>query len=179
MWTTEYILSQVCVIIATILYGLSYCTKNKKVILILNMLSIIFYVAEYSLLHSFMAAAMKLVALCRIIWFYINDRLGKKNDYTSLIVSMSVFVIMSILTYSHPMDLLSLVASLVFTYAVWQNDIFWYRALSVMTGILWVMLDIYYYTLMGIILGTVLFIVKLVSTIKFVIDNHKTIDRQK
>ena len=179
MWTTEYILSQVAIIIATLIYALSYCTKNKKLVLILNMASIVFYVLEYMLLKSYMAAAMKMVAWGRILWFFINDKNGKKQDYVSLIVSCMVFVILSIFTYSHPMDLLSLVASVIFTYAVWQQDIFWYRALSVITSVLWIMHDIYYYTIMGIVLGIVLLMVKLTSTIKFVIDNHKTLNKKK
>ncbi|MBO7218669.1 MAG: YgjV family protein, partial [Clostridia bacterium] len=84
MWTPEYILSQISVIVATIIFALSYFTKNKKIILVLGLISILFYILEYLLLHSYIAVGVNFLSFLRTIWFYINDAKGIKQDYVSL-----------------------------------------------------------------------------------------------
>lgn len=169
MWTPEYILSQISVIIATIIFALTYFTKNKKIILTLGLVSIIFYMLEYMLLHSYIAVGVNFLSFLRTIWFYINDAKDKKQDYASLIVSTIAFIVVSILTYSGPMDIIVLFASVLFTYAIWQQNILVYRALSVIASICWIAYNIYCFTIMGIILEAILLIIKLVSSIEYII----------
>ena len=173
MWTPEYILSQISVIIATIIFAITYFTKNKKIILVLGLVSIIFYMLEYMLLHSYIAAGVNFLSFLRTIWFYINDAKGKKQDYVSLIVSMVAFIVVSILTYTNYMDIIVLFASVLFTYAIWQQNILVYRVLSVIASICWIVYNIYCFTIMGIILEVVLLIVKLVSSIEYIITTKK------
>lgn len=174
MWTTEYILSQISVVIATIIFALSYFTKNKKVILALGLVSIVFYMLEYLLLHSYIAVGANFLSLLRTIWFYINDSKNKKEDYVSLIVSIIAFIVVSIVTYTNPLDIIVLVASIIFTYAIWQQNIFIYRLLSVLASVCWVIYNIYCFTIMGIILEVVLLTIKLISSIEYMITKKKT-----
>lgn len=173
MWTTEYILSQVCVIIATIIFALSYFTKNKKTVLILGCVSIIFYILEYLLLGAIIVVGVNVLSLARTIWFYINDERGKKKDYPSLIISSIAFVIVSIITYAHPMDIIVLFASILFTYAVWQQNIFVYRILSIISSLCWLVYNVYCFTIMGIILEFVLLVIKTISSIEYMVTTKK------
>ena len=173
MWTPEYILSQISVIVATIIFALSYFTKNKKIILVLGLISILFYMLEYLLLHSYIAVGVNFLSFLRTIWFYINDVKDKKQDYVSLTVSMVAFIVISILTYTSPMDVIVLFASLLFTYAIWQQNILVYRTLSALASICWIIYNIYCFTIMGIILEIVLLTIKLVSSIEYIITTKK------
>ena len=178
MWTPEYISSQISVIVATIIFALSYFTKNKRVILALGLVSILFYMLEYLLLHSYIAVGVNFLSFLRTIWFYINDAKGKKQDYISLIVSMVAFIVVSILTYSNYMDIIVLFASVLFTYAIWQQNILVYRVLSVIASICWIIYNIYCFTIMGIILEIVLLTIKLVSSIEYIITIKRAIIKE-
>ena len=73
----NYVLSQICVIIAVILLGTTYLIKDKKIILFLSILFACFYGIQYLLLNAITGFLMNLVSIVRNIWFYINAK--KKN----------------------------------------------------------------------------------------------------
>jgi len=146
----NYTVSQVFVIFAAISLGISYLLKDKKTIMILCIMA--------SILGAFTGVAMNIVSIVRSIWFYINAKNNKKNNIWVLIV-LSVFVIASgIITYSNIFSIIPIIATLLFTYSVWQDSTNVYRYLAVPMSIMWIVYNLCCNSLLGTITEcTVLF----------------------
>lgn len=126
-WDITYILSQIFTIINYTLLGLTYYAKDRKKILIISFLSIIANGVAYILLSAWTGLAMCIVALIRNVIFILDERRnGKKDtinkkDIIILIVLYLITIISTIFTYDGFLSLLSVFATSIYTYSVWQK----------------------------------------------------------
>lgn len=174
--TTIYIFSQIFVIISYIFLATTYYAKNRNKILIINFLSLISYSIAYILLNACTGLAMSIVAMIRnIIFIFDEKKNGKSNhierkDIVILIALYSISIFSAIITYNGFFSLLSVFATMVYTYSVWQKKTKVYKVLGIPTGILWISYNIYIKSIFGIILETILLICSLTG---FIIENKK------
>lgn len=171
-----YILSQVFIIINYTLIGVTYYAKDRRKILILNIISMIAESISYILLNAWTGFAMCVVAMLRNIIFIMDEKKnGKretihKTDIMILLILYAITIIFSIFTYDGFLSLLSVVATCVYTFSVWQKKTKVYKLLGIPTGILWISYNIYIQSIFGIILETILFVC---STTGFLLENKK------
>lgn len=163
-WDITYILSQIFTIINYTLLGLTYYAKDRKKILIISFLSIIANGVAYILLSAWTGLAMCIVALIRNVIFILDERRnGKKDtinkkDIIILIVLYLITIISTIFTYDGFLSLLSVFATSIYTYSVWQKKPSMYKILGIPGGILWILYNIYIKSIFGIILESILLI---------------------
>lgn len=162
--TINYILSQVFTIIMYGLLAVTYYAKDRKKVLIINFLSLIANGIAYIFLNAWTGLAMCVVALIRNIIFLIDEKKnGKretinKTDVIILIILYVISIISAIFTYDGFLSLLSVFATALYTFSVWQKKTSIYKLLGIPIGILWVLYNIYIMSIFGIILETVLLI---------------------
>ena len=160
--TLEYILSQVFIIISYLLLVLSYQAKSRKNILVLSNISIVANGISYVFLQAYTGLAMCFVALFRNIIFMIDEkRNGKseeisKKDIVILAVLYLISLVSTVFTYDGFLSLLSVFATMLYTYSVWQKKTTIYKILGLPIGILWIAYNIYIMSIFGIILETIL-----------------------
>ena len=175
-WSNSYIASQVITIITYLFLALTYYAKDRKKILILNFLSLIANGIAYILLNAWTGLAMCIVAIIRNIIFIIDKKVNEKNNNIStkdIIILLILFVIsilFAIFTFDGIFSLLSVIATMLYTYSVWQKNTKVYKFLGIPIGILWVAYNIYVKSLFGIILETILLIC---STVGYLLEKKK------
>ena len=169
----NYVLSQVFVVIAMACLGASYFVKSKKYILILNLLCTIFFAVEYLFLEAYAACAINLISLIRIPWFYIDERYEKK-DYISLIVISAIVIGCGIWTYKWWPDILVIFQGVLFTYSIWQKNVAVYRWIAPISSALFVIYDVMYKNILGIVFESCLVVMAIVSIIKMYVDKKKS-----
>lgn len=163
-WSLTYILSQVFTIINYALLGLTYYAKDRKKILIISFLSIVANAVAYILLNAWTGVAMCIVALIRNIIFLIDEKKnGKretinKKDVVILIILYFATIISTVFTYDGFLSLLSVFATSLYTFSVWQKKTKVYKLLGIPVGILWILYNIYVKSIFGIILESILLI---------------------
>ncbi len=163
-WDLTYILSQVFIIINYILLALTYYAKDRKKVLILSFLSIIVTGMSYIFLNAWSGLAMCVIALIRNIIFLLDEKKnGKretinKNDIVILIILYVISIISAIFTYDGFLSLLSVFATVIYTYSVWQKKTIYYKLLGIPVGILWILYNLYIMSIFGIILEAILLI---------------------
>ena len=159
-----YILSQVFTIITYALLALTYYAKDRKKVLTLSFLSLIANGIAYIFLSAWTGFAMCIVALIRNIIFLIDEKKnGKreeinKTDIIILIVLYTTSIIFAIFTYDGFLSLLSVFATCLYTFSVWQKKTNIYKLLGIPIGVLWILYNIYIKSIFGIILETILLI---------------------
>lgn len=179
--TVTYVVSQIFTIIMYALLSLTYYLKDRKSILIVSFLSMIANGIAYFLLHAWSGLLMCIIAVVRNIVFIIDEnKNGKKDkmvklDIIVLIIVYILCIISAIFTYEGLLSLLSVFATMVYTYSVCQKDTKIYKLLGIPVGILWVAYNAYVKSLFGIILEGIL----LICSISGYIIEKKNIKRKE
>lgn len=179
--TVTYVVSQIFTIIMYALLSLTYYLKDRKSILIVSFLSMIANGIAYFLLHAWSGLLMCIIAVVRNIVFIIDEnKNGKKDkmvklDIIVLIIVYIFCIISAIFTYEGLLSLLSVFATMVYTYSVCQKDTKIYKLLGIPVGILWVTYNAYVKSLFGIILEGIL----LICSISGYIIEKKNIKRKE
>ena len=163
-WSITYILSQIFTIIMYALLALTYYAKDRKTVLSLSFLSIITNSLEYVFLNAYSGMAMCILALIRNIIFLIDEKKNGKReknnakDICILVVLYIIAVIFAIFTYEGFFSLLSVFATVIYTYSVWQKKTKIYKLCGIPIGVLWILYNAYVKSIFGIILEAVLLI---------------------
>ena len=163
-FTPTYIASQVATIIMYVLLAITYYAKNRKTVLTISFLSLIANIIAYVLLRAWTGMAMCVFALFRNIWFLIDEaKNGKKETISKRDIWTLVFLYVLIIVATVPafegfLSLLSVFATSIYTYSVWQKKTLVYKFCGIPVGILWILYNIYVQSLFGIILESILLI---------------------
>lgn len=142
----------------------TFYVQNRKKVLVLHFIATIASAIAYTLLNAWTGVAMCAVVIIRNTIFLLDEKkIGKreninKTDIVILIVLYVISIVFAVFSYDGPLSLLSVLATMINTYSVWQKKINIYRLLGVVTGILWVFYNIYIMSIFGIILETILLI---------------------
>lgn len=173
MLTLSYVLSQIFAITYYILFAITYYMRNKKSILILGVIGIFMHCISYSLLNAWSAVAMGIVAVLRNIIFIFEEKKEKKNIIILYILFL-ITIISGIFTYDSIFSVFPVIATILYTYSIWQKDIRKYKLIGFITGILFVIYNIYVQSIFGIVAESILTICKLNG---YIIDlkNHNSI----
>ncbi len=162
--TTTYILSQVFTILNYIFLASTYLLKSRKKILIINFISLIANALAYIFLNAWTGVAMCLVALIRNTIFLIDEHKNKQTDKTTkkdiiiLIILYIISIISAIFTFDGYLSLLSVFATMLYTYSVWQKNPQTYKLLGIPVSILWILYNLYVKSIFGIILESILLV---------------------
>ena len=177
--TISYILSQIFIIFNYIFLVITYQSKKRKNIIIFNFGALISTGLSYAFLSAYSGIAMVFVAVIRNIIFIIDERKnGKSNkndtkDYIILAILYIISIISAIFTYNGFLSMMSVVATMLYTYSVWQKSTKVYKALGIPIGILWIIYNVYIFSIFGIILETILAISSVIGYVKESKDNKK------
>ena len=163
---TNYILSQICVILAVISLGSTFLIKDKRIILLLSILIAVFYGLHYLLLDAITGLLMNMVSIVRSIWFYINAKKEKKNSIVILIVLFGIIIISGLLSFQNIYSILPIIATSLYTYSIWQDDIKIYRWIAIPISLSWITYNISTKSIFGIITELVLFTIEIIGIIK-------------
>ena len=162
--TIAYIVSQIFVIINRVLLIVSYQLKNRKNILIVSLLALLANGVVYILLSAWSGLAMVFVAIVRNIIFMLDEKKnGKsqkitKRDVGILVVLYVISIISAIFTYEGILRMMSVVATMLYTYSVWQKKTKVYKILGIIIESVWIIYNIYICSIMGVILNISLLI---------------------
>ena len=170
-----YLLSQIIVIVATIFIAFTYFIKNRKKILILFILYSIFYGIHYLLLNATTGFLMNLVSIIRNIIFYKQEINNKQNSKIFLVVLFSIIILFTLCSYKDYYSLISMSASLISTYSIWQKSPIIYRILAVIVSICFIIYAIHINSVFAIITEVFLLTTEIIGLILLKIQK----DRQK
>ncbi len=161
-WTLEFIVSQIVTILMYMLLAITYYVKNRKTVLVISFLSLLANAIAYILLHAYTSLAMCGVALVRNIYFLMDEgKNGKREeisrkDIVVLCVLYGITIVATMFTYEGFLSLLSVFATMIYTYSVWQKKILVYKLCGIPVGVLWVFYNLYVKSVFGVALEGIL-----------------------
>ena len=170
--TITYVLSQVFVIINAVLLMATYQLKTRKSILIVSFMALIANGVAYVLLSAWSGLAMVFVAMMRNIIFMIDEKKNGKSDKIDkkdiiiLVILYAISIISAIYTYEGILSMMSVVATMLYTYSVWQKKTSIYKILGIIIEVIWIIYNIYIFSIFGIIVEIFLLISAIIGIIR-------------
>ena len=170
--TLIYILSQVFIILNYVFLVITYQLRNKKKILLFNIAAQSSAGLSYICLGAYTGLAMALVSIFRNIVFIVNE---EKNGVTEKVTTNEIFmllviyaltIVLSVVTFNGLLSLMSVFATMLYTYSVWQKDTKIYKILGIPVSLAWITYNIYIKSIFGIILEFILMISAVIGLIR-------------
>jgi hypothetical protein len=167
-----YVMSQVFTILMYALLGITYQVKSRKKILVLSIFSNAFKGIAYLLLNAKSGFVMCVLAILRetammFILDKIKDEKKSKRAYLCVIIVFYIAMIISaIFTYEGMLSMLSILATAIYTYSIWQKNEKIYKALGTPIGICWIAYNIFVKSLFGVILESIILICSIVGYVR-------------
>ena len=140
-----YIISQILVVIYYLTYTYTFNLKSKKKILYIGIIATIISAISYLLLKAYTGMLMCFIAIIRNIWF--NESKNKCN----LLIILLITIIGSIFTYQGIFSLLSVIATIIYTYSLWQTSTKKYKLLGIFVNLFMIIYNCSIKSFMGVI----------------------------
>ena len=156
-----YIFSQILVIVYYLIYSYTFHLKDSKKILIFGIIATVISSISYLLLNAYTGMAMCFVAVIRNLLFTKD-----KNNTFNLILIFVLTLFASIFTFNSYFCLFNIIATLIYTYALWQKNTKTYKLLGIIVNGLMIVYDIYIQSIFGVVLISVAFISSIVGYLK-------------
>ena len=153
-----YIISQILVIIYYLIYSWTFHLKDSNKILIFGIVATIISSISYILLNAYTGMAMCFVAIIRNLLFAKS-----KKNILNLVLIFIVTLIASIFTFDSYFCLFNIIATIIYTYALWQKNTKTYKLLGIIVNGLMIIYDIYIKSVFGVILISIAFISSIVG----------------
>ncbi len=166
---TDYIISQILVIIYYLLLMFTYQLKNRRKILFINFLALVVIGFSYFLLDAYTGLAMVFVGIIRNAVFYIDEmkygksEVIKKKDIFIIIFLTVILVGASIYTYDGIFSLMSSLATYLYTVSIWQKSTKVYKILGVPVSIAGITYNVFIFSIFGIIFESVTLVSALIG----------------
>ncbi|MBQ7409777.1 MAG: YgjV family protein [Clostridia bacterium] len=169
--SNQYIASQIVTIFVYIFLSLTYCVKNRKLILAFSFISNFLNSIAFILLEAYTSSAMCAISIFRDIVFIIDQKInGKsdritKKDYAILAMIYGISFVSIALTFNGFWSLLYATGSMLYTYSIWQKNNKLYRFMGIPVTLLVILDSIYIKSVFGVILQCVVLVCSTVGYI--------------
>lgn len=150
--------------------------------MIFSSAAILSIMVAFALLGAWSGLAASAVDLLRnayLMWDEKKHGVRNKNTPRDVVFLIVVFValgLVAIPTYEGPLSLLSIFATAVYTFSIWQKNTKVYKGCGIPVSVLWISYNTYIGSIFGIILESVLLVV---SAIGFVLELKGKKQRKK
>ncbi len=179
--SSVYISSQILTILMYVTLGITYQVKSRKKLLLLSILSNTLQGIAFFLLNAKSGLVMCILAIIRgssliIILDKIKDENKAKKAYLGVIVLFYICsAISAIYTYEGILSMFSIIATVIYTYSIWQKNEKVYKALGTPVSICLIIYNIFVKSLFGVILESAVLICSIVGYIRSILtDKQKT-----
>ncbi len=164
-------LAQLIGFVGFIFLGISNLKKDRKSIIIFQIISSIFFSVHYFLINAITASIINIIGIFRGITFYNKNRSTKLN-YMYLSFYILIYIIIGLSTYDSFISILPVVAYTLFTISIFNENPLYIKLINVSVSSLWLVYDIIYKSYAGMVSDTCM-IITLIVGMFFIIVKKK------
>ncbi|MDR0591348.1 MAG: YgjV family protein [Candidatus Nomurabacteria bacterium] len=163
-WNITYIISQIVTVIFYGLFAYSYLLKTQKSILVVGGVAVFLNAIAFILLGGWSGVATCVVALIANLVKYKWPKFG--TSLPMLALTFSAIALLAAFTYDGFLSLMSVFATSLYRYSIWQKKPAVYKLCGLPVGTLWTIYNLYIGSIFGIILEIGLTVFAMVGFIK-------------
>ncbi|MBQ4558436.1 MAG: YgjV family protein [Clostridia bacterium] len=167
MWTIDYILSQICVVVAVVALIITFFTSNKRVILILSLVDVLAYIFQFLLLNQYTGAFLNVVGLIRVLTLYIEHSKGIYTSILTICFLNFLSILVGVVTFVGYYCIFAIIAEFLDTYALWSYSILGYRWCAFFASLFWIIYFIFCKSVFAIGLEIILMVMALFGIVRY------------
>lgn len=118
-----FIIAQIIGVIVLVITVIGIQFKTKEKILFFQIIANSLVSIQYFLLNALTGGIIAFINVIRCIIFYYYKKKDKKPSLTFLIIFIICAIICGIVTWQNGYSIMPIIASVVFTYGLWQDDV--------------------------------------------------------
>lgn len=118
-----FIIAQIIGGIVLILTVISIQFKTKEKILICQIIANILISIQYFLLNALTGGVVSIINVIRCIIFYYYKKKNMKPSVVFLGIFVIIAIVSGILTWQSVLSIIPIIAAIIFTYGLWQDNI--------------------------------------------------------
>lgn len=168
-----FIIAQLIGLIIVILSLIGFQQKNGEKFLFYQIIISILYVLQYLLLGAITGAVICTIAIIRCIVFWKYKKENKKTPIYYLIIFILLSILSSIVTSTSIFDYILTIGTIIFTYALWQDNMKIMRAGSIICVLSYIVYNLIFKAYTAIILDAIDFFNLSIATYKNDIKKQK------
>ena len=164
---TIFIIAQIIGLIALFFSLKSFLQNSKEKYIVDSIITAIFNGIHYFLLSAYSGFIIKIIALVREMLLYKREKDKKYDKIILFILIMIVYIIAGIFTFNNSIvNLLPIICATSYFVAEWFGSILTIKILALITTILWLIYNIAFLSISGIIYNVITIIVLTYALIK-------------
>lgn len=137
-----FIIAQIIGGIVLILTVISIQFKTKEKILICQIVANTLIAIQYFLLNALTGGVVAIINTIRCIIFYYYKKKDKKPSVVFLGLFIAVAIISGVLTWQSAFSIIPIIAAIVFTYGLWQDNVKVTRICTAITAGNWIIYNV-------------------------------------
>ena len=156
-----------------LLLSLSYLKKEKKQILLMQIISYIFLVIHFYFLNGLTGTICNLLGLGALVTIYLTEK--KNPNYKTIPVTLFILLILiiNIITFQNIFSIFPMIASIIVIISFLLEDEDIIRIIGIIAAICWLIYAIVYKSYSAIIFEIIILINAYASLIKSIRTNNK------
>ncbi len=172
MLTMSYIWSQIFTVIEYSLLGASYLAKKRKLVVILDILSMVAGTTAYVLLGADMGIMMSIIILvANFYYLYDSSVHGRRRksrwyDYVVLVIVLTAIGLAAWWTFDGWTSLLSVLATVLYEISIWQKSTKVYKFLGIPVALCWMLYNGVLLSVAGVIFEGIMFVTSIVGYVR-------------
>ena len=139
-------------IISLVIFALSYQSRTRKRILLINIVGIIVLIAHYLLLKAWTGAVINILNAIFAICFVLREKYEWLNTRILLYCALMILVLGTIYSWEAFYSIFALLGVLLMTISRWQGDTQKLRLIAVLASLAWITYDYFAGSIGGIVL---------------------------
>lgn len=167
-----YICSQILTAIEYGLLGATYLSKRRRLIIVLDIFSMLAGIIAYILLGADLGMGMSIVIFLANFYYLYTDVKRKKKNQTTLsdriflsVVLLAIAVI-TFLTFDGPLSLLSVAATVMYEISIWQKSTKVYKFLGIFVALCWMLYNGVVFSVVGVFFEAIMLTTSIIGYIR-------------
>ena len=148
--------------------------QNKKIKMLgFQILSNFLFVVQYILLGALAGASVYLLSIFRCYIFYQYEKLRKEKSVLILSIFIVITIISGLFCYQDIFSIIPIITAVLYTYAVWQNDLKTFRIIAFIVPVAISIYNFYVGAYVGALFAVIEAVSSFVAIIRFDIIKNK------
>lgn len=173
-FSISYIFSQIFTVAEYGLLGASYLAKNRRLVVLLDIVSMTCGIVAYILLGADLGLAMSVVILLANFYYLWDEHAHSEKersvlhgrDYVVLAAALALIALLAWLTYDGPLSLLSVAATVLYEISIWQKSTKVYKFLGIPVALCWMSYNGVILSIFGVLCELGMLIASIIGYVK-------------
>ena len=169
----SFIIAQTLGVLSLLLIIVGVQFKTKEQIIMSSIIANVLLSIQYFLLNAITASVILVLNAIRCIVFYLYKKKNLKPSLVTLMIFEIITIISGVLSWQNVWSIIPIVATIVYTYGLWQDNVRVLKTSTAIIGLSWTIYDLMVRAFIAAIQDILQFVSAIISLIRLKLNSSK------